>query len=40
MLYAHGSLESNGMAEAFAKTFKRDHLYVNQMFDAGTFKSG
>jgi hypothetical protein len=40
MLYAHGSPESNGTAKASAKTFKRDHLYVSQMFDARTFKSG
>ena len=28
--------ESNGMAEAFVKTFKRDYAYVNDLIDAET----
>lgn len=30
------SPQSNGMAEAFIKTFKRDYVYVNQLNDAET----
>lgn len=30
------SPESNGMAEAFVKTFKRDYAYVNELRDAKT----
>ena len=30
------SPESNGMAEAFVKTFKRDYVYVNEVPDALT----
>jgi putative transposase len=30
------SPESNGMAEAFVKTFKRDYVYVNELDDAET----
>jgi len=30
------SPESNGMAEAFVKTFKRDYVYVNDVSDAAT----
>jgi transposase InsO family protein len=30
------SPESNGMAEAFVKTFKRDYVYVNELKDAVT----
>jgi transposase InsO family protein len=30
------SPESNGMAEAFVKTFKRDYVYVNEVPDAVT----
>jgi transposase InsO family protein len=30
------SPESNGMAEAFVKTFKRDYAYVNNLKDAET----
>jgi transposase InsO family protein len=28
------SPESNGMAEAFVKTFKRDYVYLNNLYDA------
>jgi transposase InsO family protein len=28
------SPESNGMAESFVKTFKRDYVYVNELHDA------
>jgi transposase InsO family protein len=28
--------ESNGMAEAFVKTFKRDYVYLNRLPDAAT----
>lgn len=28
------SSESNGMAESFVKTFKRDYVYVNDLLDA------
>ena len=28
------SPESNGVAEAFVKTFKRDYVYVNELFTA------
>jgi hypothetical protein len=28
--------ESNGMAESFVKTFKRDYVYVNDLPDAMT----
>jgi putative transposase len=30
------SPESNGMAESFVKTFKRDYVYVNQLHDAAS----
>lgn len=30
------SPESNGMAEAFVKTFKRDYVYLNELDDADT----
>jgi transposase InsO family protein len=30
------SPESNGMAESFVKTFKRDYVYVNDLPDAAT----
>ena len=30
------SPESNGMAEAFVKTFKRDHVYLADLHDAET----
>ena len=30
------SPESNGMAEAFVKTFKRDYVYLNDLWDAQT----
>lgn len=30
------SPESNGMAEAFVKTFKRDYVYVSDCYDAAT----
>ena len=30
------SPESNGMAEAFVKTFKRDYVYTHELVDAAT----
>ena len=30
------SPESNGMAESFVKTFKRDYVYVNELHDAAS----
>ena len=30
------SPESNGMAESFVKTFKRDYVYANQLHDAAS----
>jgi putative transposase len=34
------SPESNGMAEAFVKTFKRDYIRINPLPDARTYPSG
>ena len=33
------SPESNGMSEAFVKTFKRDYVYVNELFSAADVMS-
>jgi len=34
------SPESNGTAESFVKTFKRDYVYVNELHDAWSAETG
>ena len=37
--YGYSSPESNGLAEAFVKTFKRDYVSVAELRDAGSLQA-